>query len=355
MDPSLPNTYKAIQCAKPNGSWDIVTIPLHPPAPKEVLVRVHASGICNSDHFLKDGTWPGTQYPRVPGHEVIGRIAAVGTELLETPTIKSRLRIGGLVGVGWRGGVCNRCDDCRKGEFWTCTNANDTGFTIDGGHAEYIYVPDTGLVHIPEEVLKTASYAELAPLCCAGTTAFGAINTSKWSPGDICLVQGLGGIGHLVVQYASKLGMKVYVTSSGGSKRDLALSLGATEHIDSSKTNVVEYIQSLGGAGLIICTAPYSDVISSVLPAVAKNGTITLVSAATDGPIQVSNLLLNMSRATLRGYACGCASDTEQCIKYSALGNVKAMVKEFSIDQFTEAYNSVMDNTAVFRNVIVFP
>ncbi|KAJ5801645.1 uncharacterized protein N7518_003713 [Penicillium psychrosexuale] len=288
--------FTTIQCAAPQSTWDVITLELRDPAPTEVLVRVHASGICNSDHFVKDGAWPGIQYPRIPGHEIIGRIAGVGSELLKSPANKDRFTIGTLVGVGWNGGYCNQCDYCRKGQFWTCRNVDYTGFTIDGGHGEYMYAPYTAIIDIAEEVLKTASYAELAPLFCAGATVFDAINTSKWSPGDICLVQG------------------VYAVSSGSSKRDLALSLGAYEYIDSSKTDVVEYMSSI---------------------AVTKNGTITLVSATTDGPIQVDNLLLNMNRATLRGFACGCAPDMEKCIEYSATNNVKAMIKVFTMDEFT--------------------
>jgi D-arabinose 1-dehydrogenase-like Zn-dependent alcohol dehydrogenase len=173
-------------------------------------VRVHASGICNSDHFIKDGTWPGVQYPRIPGHEIIGRIADVGTDLLKTSENRDRFRIGALVGVGWNGGYCTQCDFCRKGEFWTCRNVDYTGFTIDGGHAEYMFATSSAIIHIPEEYLKGASYAELAPLCCAGATVFHAILTSKRSPGDLCLVQGVGGLGHLAIQYANKLGMKVH-------------------------------------------------------------------------------------------------------------------------------------------------
>ncbi|RFU33157.1 hypothetical protein B7463_g3178, partial [Scytalidium lignicola] len=354
MAQSLPKTYQAIQCAEANGSWNVVTVPMRDPAPNEVLIRVHASGICGSDHFLRIGAWPGIQYPRIPGHEVIGRIAGVGAEL-QNGANKDRFKIGALVGVGWNGGYCTQCDYCRKGEFWTCRNANVTGFTHDGGHAEYMFTPHTAVISLPEEVLQNSSYAELAPLCCAGVTVFHAILTSKWSPGDICLVQGLGGLGHLAVQYAAKLGLRVYAVSSGSSKRDLAMTLGAVGYVDSSKEDVVEVMQSLGGAKLIVCTAPYSKSISAILPAVAKNGMITLVSAAADGPIEVSNLLLNMSRVTLRGYACGCAPESEQCIEYSARSSVKAMVKEFSLDQFTEAYDGVMDNSARFRNVIVFP
>ncbi|EED85179.1 predicted protein [Postia placenta Mad-698-R] len=348
---ALPKTYKGVSCAGPHEPWEVITKELRAPAPNEVLLRVHASGICNSDHFVAEGTWPGISYPRITGHEVVGRIAAVGSALEGD----ARFEVGALAGAGWNGGYCGCCEYCRQGEYWTCATAAVTGFTFDGGHAEYMYVPEMAVVSLPEEALQDASYAELAPLLCAGCTAFGAITTTKWKPGDLCLVQGIGGLGHLAVQFAARCGLKVYAVSSGSSKRDLALSLGAHEYIDSSTTDVVSAIQALGGAQVIICTAPYAKHISAILPAVAKNGTITLISAATDGPVEVSNVLMNMNRATLRGFACGCAPDTEQCIRFSTLQGVKPMVQEFSVEQFTDAYTAVMANKARFRNVVVFP
>jgi len=319
-----------------------------------VLIRVHASGICNSDHFAKSGTWPGIEFPRVTGHEVVGRVAYIGAGLSSTDK-EGRYRLGALVGVGWNGGYCGKCESCRTGNAFVCKEGQVTGFTFDGGHAEYMYVPETAVVSIPEEALQKASYAELAPLLCGGITVFDAIRTAPWKPGDLCLVQGIGGLGHLGIQYASKLGLKVIAVSSGSSKRSLALSLGASEYIDASATDVVSYVKSLGGARLILCTAPYSQNISEIIPAVGLNGTVTLVSAAVDGKIQVDNLVLNMNRAALRGWCCGCAPDMEQCVKFSTLSDVKSMVKEFPLEEYPIAYDGVMANKARFRNVIVFP
>ncbi|KAJ5247902.1 hypothetical protein N7468_002885 [Penicillium chermesinum] len=343
-----------VQCKRPHEQWEIVSLPFRDLGSTELLIRVHASGICNTDHFLMDGTWPGTQYPRVPGHEVIGRIAQIGSDLMKNPSKADRYAVGSLVGVGWNGGFCAQCECCRNGDFWSCTEVAYTGFSHDGGHAEYVYVPESAVIHIAEEALETATYAELAPLCCAGATVFGAILTSKWSPGDICAVQGVGGLGHLAIQIASNL-EKVYAISSTSSKKALAISLGASGFIDSSKEDAVDYIRKLGGAKLIICTAPSSSQISAILPAISKNGMITLVAAATDGPIKVDNLLLNINRAALRGFACGCAQDTEKCISYATAKGIKAKVREFSLENFTEAYEDVMRNTANLRNVVVFP
>lgn len=347
--PNLPKTYKAVICPAPNAPWETVTRELTPPAPNQILIRVHASGICASDAFVKEGKWPGLKYPRTPGHEAIGRIVGVGSALVND----SRFTVGALVGAGWNGGYCNKCVNCRKGEFWTCVTADFTGFTFDGGHAEYMYAPETAVVSIPEDALEKASYAELAPLFCAGTTVYDAIRACDWVPGDICVVQGIGGLGHLAVQYAAKLGLKVYALSTSASKKPLAASLGAVGYIDASTTNAVEYLQSLGGAKLILCTAPYVDEISKIIPAVAKNGTVMLVSAAVDGDIRVQNLVLNMNRATIKGWCCGCAPDMEDCLKYSLISGVKPIVQEFPFEKFAEAYDGV--NKAKFRNVIVFP
>ncbi|KAF8645724.1 hypothetical protein AX16_007592 [Volvariella volvacea WC 439] len=347
---SLPKTYKAVVCNKANDPWQVVERQTREPGPDEILIRVYASGICNSDHWVKDGGWPGLTYPRVAGHEVIGRIAKLGSNV----DPNGRFKLNGLVGVGWNGGYCKLCKYCREGEYWTCEKAGYTGYTFDGGHAEFCYAPESSVLTLPEDILQRSSYAELAPLFCAGTTVYDAIRTTKWQQGDTCLIQGIGGLGHLAIQYASKMGLKVYAVSSGSSKRDLALSLGASEYIDSSSTNVVEYFQKLGGAKVILCTAPYAKHISSILPALGKNGTITLVSAATDAPIQVENLLLNLNRGTLRGWCCGDALDMEKCVRFSDLANIKTMVQTYTLEEFANAYDGVMQNKAKFRNVIVF-
>ncbi|KAF9062148.1 hypothetical protein BDP27DRAFT_1451905 [Rhodocollybia butyracea] len=325
LSKSLPETYKAVVCVKANEPWQVVDKPMRAPGPEEVLVRVHAS----------DGIWPGIAYPRIPGHEVIGRVADVRNDC--SASKREQRSVSRWDHSLPSDGMGDTAIDVRIAAletFGRAKNLNYTGFTIDGGYAEYMYAPETAVVHLDEDMLQRNSYAELAPLFCAGATVFDAIRTSKWNVGDRCLVQGIGGLGHLAVQYAAKMGLVVYAASSGSSKRDLALKLGATEYIDSSTTNVVEYMQSLGGAKLIICTAPKAELISAILPAVAINGTITLVSAATDGQIQVSNLLLNMNRATLRGFCCGCSPDMEKCVKFSTQSNVKAMVQEFPIEQF---------------------
>ncbi|KAF9001676.1 GroES-like protein [Cyathus striatus] len=352
----LPKTFKAIAFLGENEPWTPIEVPLRTPKPTELLIKVHASGICASDRFYKEGTWPGLATPRIPGHEIVGRIAALGSDILTRYTgDNARFKLNGLVGVGWNGGYCGYCDMCRIGESWTCRNGGVTGFTQDGGHAEYVYAPESAIVSIPEEALNYASYAELAPLICGGVTVFDSIRTSKWVPGDLCIVQGIGGLGHLAIQYASKLGLKVYAISSGSSKRDLALSLGATGYIDSSTSDPVKEIQALGGAQLIICTAPYSEHVNAILPAIGKCGTVLLLAATVDGDIKISNLLANLNRATFRGFCCGASVDSERCIGFAAMTGIKSIVQEYSLDQFSEAYDGLVDNKARFRNVIVFP
>ncbi|KAI0060475.1 GroES-like protein [Artomyces pyxidatus] len=347
---SLPKSFTAVSCTAPHAPWKTVKVPVRTPEPHEVFIKVHASGICNSDHFVYEGAWPGLAYPRTPGHEVVGRVVSVGEGVQA-----GRFSEGELVGVGWNGGYCGACVSCREGEFWDCEMHAVTGFTHDGGHGEYMYAPVTSVVRLPEAALENSTYAELAPLLCAGITVYGALASTPHKPGDICLVQGIGGLGHLAIQYAARMGLKVYATSSGPSKAELARSLGAHEHIDSSAVDVAEYMSKLGGAKVMLCTAPSSGAISKVLPAVARGGVITVVSAATDGEVKVSTLLLNLKRATVRGWACGASSDTEQCVRFSHLADVKAMVKEYKLDEFAEAYENMITGGPKFRNVIVFP
>ncbi|TFY65911.1 hypothetical protein EVG20_g5174 [Dentipellis fragilis] len=369
--PRLPKNYKAIVCNGIHQGWTHTIIPTRDPGPNEVFLKVLASGICNSDHFILDGMWPGIQYPRIAGHEVVGRVISLGSAV----DPHGRFQVGQVVGVGWSGGYCGVCVRRREGDFAACVKQPVTGFTQDGGHAEFMYAPQEGkcsyfqfcissmltkgvlataVVSLPEDATKNASYAELAPLLCAGVTVFDALRTSPHKPGDICLIQGIGGLGHLAVQYASKMGFKVYAASGGSDKEILAKSLGAAEYIDYRTTNIVEYMQALGGAKAIICTAPSVRQISAVIPAASRYGVVTLVSAATDGNVEVFNPFLNMSRVTLRGWACGAAVDAEACVRFSTLTNVKAMVKEYKLEDFIEAYEDMAAGKPKFRNVITF-
>ncbi|TFY79133.1 hypothetical protein EWM64_g4876 [Hericium alpestre] len=351
MTTTIPKTYKAVSCPGAGKGWETVTVPVRDPKPTELFLKVLASGICNSDHFVLDGAWPGITYPRITGHEVVARVVALGAAVDRA----GRYKIGDVIGIGWNGGYCGVCRFCRKGDFEACVEQPVTGFSHDGGHGEYMYAPQNAIVALPEDATKNSSYAELAPLLCAGFTVYDAVRTTPHKPGDICLVQGIGGLGHLAIQYAAKIGLKVYAVSSGPAKEALAKSLGAYEYIDSKQTDVVEYIQSLGGAKAIICTAPSAKHISAIIPAASRYGVVTLVSAAVDGNVEVFNPFMNMRRATLRGWACGAAHDAEDCMRFSTMANIKAMVREFKLEEFNEAYEDMAAGKPQFRNVIVFP
>ncbi|KDQ08163.1 hypothetical protein BOTBODRAFT_59509 [Botryobasidium botryosum FD-172 SS1] len=347
---NLSKTFKAAQIDGPNQPWKIVDMPHRELKPTEVLIKVLASGICGSDHFVEDGSWPGIVYPRVAGHEVVGRVAALGSDVKPV----AHLVIGALVGVGWNGGYCSVCEPCREGDFAGCVEMQVSGFTFDGGHAEYIYAPRSAVVSVPESATKYASYAEIAPMMCAGVTVYGALKASGYTPGDLCVIQGIGGLGHMAIQFAAKLGLRVYVVTTSPSKGELAKSLGAHGFFISSP-NTVDEIQALGGAKLIICSAPYSKVISDLIPAVARNGTIMLVGATTDGKIQIDNVLFNMSRVTLKGWSCGVAKDAEECLNFAALTGVRSVVETYSLEEFSKAYGIVKTGNPKFRNVITFP
>ncbi|TFY79134.1 hypothetical protein EWM64_g4875 [Hericium alpestre] len=349
--PTIPKTYRAVSCPGLNRGFEFVTVPVRDPKPTELFLKVLASGICNSDHFLLDGMWPGISYPRIPGHEVIARIVSFGSVV----DPRGQYKVGDVVGVGWSGGYCSICRFCRKGDFAACVEQPVTGFSHDGGHGEFMYAPQNAIVTLPEDSFKNSSYAELAPLLCAGVTVYDAVRTSPHKPGDICVVQGIGGLGHLAIQYAVKIGLKVFAVSSGSAKKALAKSLGAYEYVDANQTDVVQHIQSHGGAKVIICTAPSSKQISSIIPAASRYGVITLVSAAADGNVEVFNPFMNMRRVTLRGWACGAAHDAEDCVRFSTMANIKAMVREFKLEEFNDAFEDMVAGKPQFRNVLVFP
>jgi len=395
---SLPKTYRAgeyeafffvrlkfttnalpVSCPGPGKGWETIDVPVRPPGPHEVFIKVLAAGLCGSDHFVEDGSWPGLKYPLTAGHENIGRIVSVGSAV---SNLAGRLNPGTLVGVGWSGGYCGTCAVCREGDFAGCETAQYTGFSFHGGHGEYMYAPETGKLYLTLDLSRTESFIRgigPAVLCwrdCVRGDTNKQLETrrpmhrsrNRWTrsprnPGKLPLTIATTPAIEcyfLKSQYASKLGLRVYTVSSSSSKAELAKSLGATGHIDTSATpDLVEHIRSLSPAGdgakLILCTAPYAKQISAILPAVGRNGTITLVSAATDGNIKVANLMLNMKRATLRGWSCGGGYETDECIRFSILAGVKSMVKTFSLDEFPKAYDDLIHGQPKFRNVITFP
>ncbi|MCW9711525.1 alcohol dehydrogenase [Aliifodinibius salicampi] len=331
---------KAMQITEAGSDFELVEKDIPTPSENEVLIKVQACGICHSDAFVKDGLMPGIEYPRVPGHEVIGTIEQQGDNV-------SNWKEGQRVGVGWHGGHCYQCEACRNGDFINCENGQVTGIHFDGGYAEYLTAPESALADIPDSL----NSAEAAPLLCAGITTFNALRNSNIEPGDIVAVQGIGGLGHLGLQYANKFGCKVVALSRGPEKKELALKLGAHKYIDTEATDPAEELQKLGGADVLLATAPNSKAISSVINGLGRNGQLMVV-AATNDPIEVSPFQLIMGRKSISGWPSGDAKDSEETLSFSALTDVTPEIETFPLEKANEAYDRMINNEARFRVVL---
>jgi len=332
---------KAIQVPKPGADFDIIDREIPTPKDNEVLIKVEACGICHSDDMVKQGAMPGIEYPRVPGHEVVGIIDKVGKNV-------SQWEKGQRVGVGWHGGHCFECEQCRRGNFINCDNAKICGISYDGGYSEYMTAPQEAVASIPEEL----SSEEAAPLLCAGITVYNAMRNSNVRAGDVVAVQGIGGLGHLAVQYANKMGMRVVAISTSESKKELAKELGAHHFIATDNQDAVEELKKLGGADLIVATAPHADAISSVIDGLGVDGELICIGATGD-PVKVSPLQLLMARKSISGWPSGTAIESEDTLNFSALTGTKPMIEIFKFDDVEEAYKKMMDNKARFRVVLV--
>jgi len=339
---ALPKTYRAAVVNSAGANFQVIERPLQPPGDGEVLVKVLACGLCAGDTHLKDGHFPGITYPRVPGHEVVGNVAAVGRN------VSGEWSVGQRVGLAWHGGHCGKCTLCRQGKFNFCDKATITGMFNDGGYAEYLIARHEALVHVPEEL----DPAETAPLLCAGLTTYNALRNMDAKPGDVVAVQGIGGLGHLALQYAVKCGYHTVAVSSSASKHDLALQLGAHDYIDTSTTDPVEHLMKLGGAKLIMATAPNASAIEKIMPGLAVGG--TLVFLAVSGNVSVSPALLVGKAANVRGWASGTPGDAEDTLKFSRLTGIKTLVEKYRLNDVENAYASMVQNKARFRSVLVF-
>src|ERR1035437_1102798 len=271
---------KAVQVGKPGGNFELVERAIPEPARNQVRIKVEACGICHSDALVKEGHWPGIQYPRIPGHEIAGRIDAVGADV-------ANWKPGQRVGVGWHGGHCFTCDPCRRGDFINCQNGQITGISHDGGYQEYMLAPAEAVAAIPENL----DAAEAAPLLCAGITVFNALRNSGAHAGDLVAVQGIGGLGHLGIQYAHQMGFRTVAIGRGGDKQVLAKKLGAHEYVHTNKGNPSEALQKLGGAHVVLATAPDSKSMSALVNGLGPNGTLIVVGAGMD-PLNVTPLHL---------------------------------------------------------------
>ena len=331
---------RAVQVAQPKGPLEVVEREIPEPQAEWVRIKVQACGICHSDSLVKDGTWPGIQYPRVPGHEVIGIIDAVGPGVAEWKS-------GQRVGVGWHAGHCGHCDPCRRGDFFACQVALlTTGISFDGGYAEYMVAPAEALASVPEDL----SAIDGAPLMCAGVTTFNALRNSGARPGEVVAVLGIGGLGHLGVQFAVKMGFKTVAIARGKDKGPLAKKLGATHYIDSQEKNPAAELNKLGGAKVIIATVTNAEAMTAALGGLAPNGVFIVIGAT--GPISVDPILLISGRRSVKGWYSGTSIDSQDTLKFSALAGVQSMNEIFPLERVTEAYEHMMSGKARFRVVL---
>jgi D-arabinose 1-dehydrogenase-like Zn-dependent alcohol dehydrogenase len=333
-------TMKVAQVPGPGAEFQIVEREIPHPGPGWVRIRVQACGVCHSDEFTKDGTWPGIQYPRIPGHEVAGLIDEVGAGV-------SRWTLGQRVGVGWHGGHDNTCRECRRGDFRNCRNLMVPGISYDGGYQEYMVAPVEALVALPESLTDV----EAAPLLCAGITTYNALRHSGALPGDLVAVQGIGGLGHLGVQFAAKFGYKVAAVGRGPDTAVLAKKLGASVYIDSKATDAAEALQKLGGARVILATAPSSKAMSELVNGLGPNGKLMVVGAAFD-PVEVTPVQLITGSRALQGWSSGTPADSEDTLRFAELTGVRAMIETYPLERAFEAYARMLSGKAEFRVVL---
>lgn len=331
---------KVAQVPAPGADFEIVEREIPKPDAGQVLIKVQACGICHSDALTKEGAWPGIQYPRVPGHEVAGRIDELGPGV-------SEWKVGQRIGVGWHGGHDGTCLSCRRGDFRNCRNLKIPGISYDGGYQEYMVAPVEALVALPESL----SDAEAAPLLCAGITTFNALRHSDASPGDLVAVQGIGGLGHLGIQFANKFGYKVAAIGRGPENAALAKKLGASLYIDSRATNAAEELQKLGGARVILATAPNAKAMSELIDGLGPNGKLMVIGADFD-PIEVTPLQLIGGSRTIQGWASGTPTDSEDTLRFAEMSGVRAMIETYPLERAAEAYARMMSGDAQFRVVL---
>ena len=332
-------TMKAVQISKANGPFELVERDIPEPGPGELRIKVEACGICHSDAFVKSAGFPGMTLPRIPGHEIAGRVDAVGVNV-------GPWKKGDRAGVGWHGGHCFECNACRKGLWLNCEKAKITGISFDGGYAEYAVVPHIAAARIPDKL----DAADAGPLLCAGVTTYNALRNSGARPGDTVAVQGIGGLGHLGIQYAARMGFRTIAISSGSDKEELARQLGAHEYIDTKKVKAAEGLQKLGGADLVLATAPYADAIASTVDGLKPRGKLLIVAAPFE-PLAVSAFSL-LSGKTIAGWPSGSSIDSEEAMSFSALTGVRPRIEKFKLEQAEEAFGKVMANKVRFRAVL---
>jgi D-arabinose 1-dehydrogenase-like Zn-dependent alcohol dehydrogenase len=331
---------KAAQISKPGGEFELVERQIPEPGAGEVRIKVQACGVCHSDVFTKEGSWPGIEYPRVPGHEVTGIIDEVGIGV-------SEWKKGQRVGVGWHGGHDNTCRECQRGDFRNCRNLKVPGISYDGGYQQYMVAPEEALVSLPEGL----NDVEAAPLLCAGITTYNALRRSGALPGDLVAVQGIGGLGHLAIQFGNKFGYKIAAIGRGSETAPLAKKLGASAYIDSKSTNAAEALQELGGAQVILALAPSSKAMSELFDGLAPNGKIVVIGVDSE-PLQVTPVQLITGSRTIQGWASGTTADEDDTLRFAELSGVRPMIETYPLEKAAEGYARMMSGKARFRVVL---
>jgi len=330
---------RVAQIPGPKRPFEIVERPVPQPTPGTVRIKVSACGVCHSDALVKEGLWPGIQYPRVPGHEVAGAIDAVGEGV-------THWKVDQRVGVGWNGGYCGRCDNCRRGNLFACETQQVTGISFDGGYGEYMIAPATAVARFPDELPPV----DAAPLMCAGLTTFNALRNSGARSGDVVAVLGLGGLGHLGVQYAAKMGFNVVAIARGKDKEPLARQLGAAIYIDSQSQDPAAELQKLGGASVVIATVTAGAAMSAAVGGLAPNGALMVIGAPES--LQLSPVVLIGGQRSVKGWYSGMSIDSEDALAFSARTGVQSMNETFPFERVNEAYERMMSGKARFRVVL---
>lgn len=333
-------TYRAVEVVQAGGPLKLVERELQEPGPGQVRIRIHACGVCHSDSVTVESLFPGIQYPRVPGHEIAGVIDALGAGV-------PRWQVGQRVGVGWFGGNCGWCESCRRGDFITCSTGPVPGIQYDGGYAEYTMVPYSALALIPDDL----SYLEAGPLMCAGITTYNALRNSGARPGDVVAVYGIGGLGHLGVQFAAKMGFRTVAIARGADKDALAKQLGAHDYIDTTSQDPVAELAKLGGAKVILATVTSGKATAAVIPGLSIGGKLIVIGVGSD-PLEVNAIDLILTHRTIQGWPSGTSKDSEDTLAFSSLTDVRPMIEEYPLEKGAEAYERMMSGNARFRVVL---
>jgi D-arabinose 1-dehydrogenase-like Zn-dependent alcohol dehydrogenase len=332
---------KVMAVSRANGPFELLEREIPKPGAAHIRVKVKACGICHSDVYTKAGLWPGILYPRVPGHEIAGTVDELGAGV-------SGWSVGDRVGIGWHGGHCGYCDSCRRGDFVTCRTAPQVpGITFDGGYAEYMIAPSSALAQIPDEL----SFQDAAPLMCAGITTYNSLRHSGALPAELVAVLGVGGLGHLAVQFAARMGFTTIAIARGKDKESLARKLGAHDYIDSQASDPAAELTRRGGARVILSTVTSGKAVNAVLGGLGVNGKLIVLGAA-DAPIQVAPSLLISGRRSIQGWPSGTSIDSQDTLRFSAVNGVRPMIEVFPLQSASEAYERMMSGGARFRVVL---